>query len=98
MTRCTGRSTHGPAPGSADRVAAAEAVTGREAANVALISLRARLKGAGGLEEAAIHLNLAALLMRLSSWNAAMAELQLVKLPDTSGVSNGTVQYLLHLA
>jgi hypothetical protein len=68
---------------------------GREAANVALISLRARLKGAGGLEEAAIHLNLAALLMRLSSWNAAMTELQLVKLPDTSGVSNGTVQYLL---
>jgi hypothetical protein len=68
---------------------------GREATNVALIDLRARLRGAGGLEEAAIHLNLAALLMRLSSWNAAMTELQLVKLPDTSGVSNGTVQYLL---
>jgi hypothetical protein len=68
---------------------------GREAANVALVDLRARLRGAGGLEEAAVHLNLAALLMRLGSWNAAIAELQQVKLPDTSGVSNGTVQYLL---
>jgi len=66
-----------------------------EAANVALIDLRARLRRAGGLEEAAIHLNLAALLMRLASWNAAVAELQQVKLPDTSGVSNGTVQYML---
>jgi tetratricopeptide (TPR) repeat protein len=65
------------------------------AANVALIDLRARLRSAGGLEEAALHLNLAALLMRLGSWNAAIAELQAVKLPDTSGVSNGTVQYML---
>lgn len=68
---------------------------GREATNVALVDLRARLRGAGGLDVAAIHLNLAALLMRLGSWNAAVAELQQVKLPDTSGVSNGTVQYLL---
>jgi hypothetical protein len=66
-----------------------------EAANIALIDLRARLRSAGGLEEAALHLNLAALLMRLASWNAAAAELQDVKLPDTAGVSNGTVQYLL---
>jgi len=68
---------------------------GPEATNVALVDLRARLRGASGLEEAAVHLNLAALLMRLTSWNAALAELQQVKLPETSGVSNGTVQYLL---
>jgi len=81
---------------------------GAYAANVALIALRARLRAAGGLEEAAIHLNIAALLMRLADshpaaadrvggpgWNAAVAELQQVKLPDTSGVSNGTVQYML---
>ncbi len=66
-----------------------------EAANVALIALRARLRSAGGLEEAALHLNLAALLMRLTNWPAAVAELQEVKLPDTAGVSNGTVQYML---
>jgi hypothetical protein len=75
------------------RIATLTATTG--AANVALIDLRARLRSAGGLEEAALHLNLAALLMRLGSWNAAVAELQQVKLPDTSGVSNGTVQYML---
>lgn len=67
-------------------------------ANRILVDLRARLLTPGDqAEEAVVRLNLAMVLMRLQAWSEARLELQRVKLPDGSGVANGTVQYLLGL-
>jgi PDZ domain/PEGA domain len=66
--------------------------------NAMLVGLRARLSGqTDPAEEAVLRLNLAAALARVEAWGDARTELQRVKLPDGSGVANGTVQYLLGL-
>ncbi len=67
-------------------------------ANRLLLELRARLAGrVDAAEEPTLRLNLAAALAHVEDWNDARTELQRVHLPDGSGVSNGTVQYLLGL-
>lgn len=67
-------------------------------ANRILLDLRSRLTAPmGATEESIVRLNTAAALARLQAWNEARAELQRVKLPESSGVGNGTVQYLLGL-
>jgi len=64
--------------------------------NAILVALRARLPGVTDPAEAAVlRLNLAAALARVEAWSDAKTELQQVKLPDGTGVANGTVQYLL---
>jgi PDZ domain/PEGA domain len=66
--------------------------------NAILVALRARLLSpTEPTEEAVMRLNLAAALARVEAWSDAKTELQNVKLPDGSGVANGTVQYLLGL-
>jgi hypothetical protein len=67
-------------------------------ANAILVALRSRLlTPANPSEEAVMRLNLAAALARVEAWSDARSELQNVKLPDGSGVANGTVQYLIGL-
>jgi Flp pilus assembly protein TadD len=66
--------------------------------NRALLDLRSRLQTPGNpVEDSVLRLNLAAALARVENWTEARMELQRVKLPDGTGVSNGTVQYLLGL-
>jgi hypothetical protein len=66
--------------------------------NRALLDLRSRLQTPGNpVEDSVLRLNLAAALARVENWTEARLELQRVKLPDGTGVSNGTVQYLLGL-
>jgi hypothetical protein len=66
--------------------------------NAILVALRSRLLAPSDpTEEAVMRLNLAAALARVEAWSDAKTELQNVKLPDGSGVANGTVQYLLGL-
>jgi hypothetical protein len=68
-------------------------------ANRVLLDMRARLAAARDpIEQATIRLNMAVALARSGEWNAARAELQRVQLPAGTGVSDGTVQYLLGLA
>jgi len=67
--------------------------------NRALIDLQDSLKGAAAsVETTAATLNLAVVHMRLSNWEEALATLALVKLPDGSGVSAGTVSYFMGLS
>ena len=66
--------------------------------NAILVALRSRLLAAADpTEEAVMRLNLAAALARVEAWSDAKTELLNVKLPEGSGVANGTVQYLLGL-
>jgi len=66
--------------------------------NAILVALRSRLlTPSEPAEEAIMRLNLAAALARVGAWNEARMELQNVKLPEGSGVANGTVQYLIGL-
>jgi hypothetical protein len=66
--------------------------------NAILVALRSRLMTPSDpTEEAVMRLNLAAALARVEAWSEAKTELQNVKLPEGSGVANGTVQYLLGL-
>jgi hypothetical protein len=66
--------------------------------NRMLLELRSRLQTpADPVDDSVLRLNLAASLARVENWGDARLELQRVKLPDGSGVSNGTVQYLLAL-
>ena len=66
--------------------------------NAILVALRSRLLSPSDpTEEAVMRLNLAAALARVEAWSEAKTELQNVKLPEGSGVANGTVQYLLGL-
>ena len=66
--------------------------------NAILVALRSRLLAPSEpAEEAIMRLNLAAALARVGAWNEARMELQNVKLPEGSGVANGTVQYLIGL-
>lgn len=66
--------------------------------NKLVVDLRARLgKPAGPLDESVARLNLAVALMRLGNWSDAKNELERVRLPDGTGVANGTVQYLIGL-
>jgi tetratricopeptide (TPR) repeat protein len=68
-------------------------------ANRVLLDMRARLAGAKDpLEQATIRLNAAVAMARSGDWNSARAELQRVQMPAGTGVSDGTVQYLLGLA
>lgn len=68
-------------------------------ANRLLIGLRARLADATDpFEQSVLRLNLGVALARLGDWEGARDEWQRVKLPDGSGVGDGTVQYLLGLA
>jgi tetratricopeptide (TPR) repeat protein len=67
--------------------------------NRVLLDMRARLAGAKDpIEQATIRLNLAVALARSGEWNDAREELQRIQLPAGTGVSDGTVQYLLGLA
>jgi hypothetical protein len=66
--------------------------------NAVLVALRSRLLApTDPTEEAVMRLNLAAALARVEAWSDAKTELQSVKLPEGTGVANGTVQYLLGL-
>jgi len=66
--------------------------------NAILVALRSRLlTPPDPTQEAVMRLNLAAALARVEAWSDAKTELLNVKLPDGSGVANGTVQYLLGL-
>ena len=66
--------------------------------NAILVALRSRLlTPSDPNEEAVMRLNLAAALARVEAWGDARTELQNVKLPEGSGVANGTVQYLIGL-
>jgi hypothetical protein len=68
-------------------------------ANRILLDLRPRLAEASDpFDQSVLRLNIAVALARLGDWRAAGEELQRVKLPDQSGVGNGTVQYLIGLA
>ena len=68
-------------------------------ANRLLLDLRPRLaRESDPFEQSVIRLNIAVALARLGEWSAAREELLKVKLPEQSGVGNGTVQYLLGLA
>jgi hypothetical protein len=69
-------------------------------ANRILLDLRGQLAAAVSdlVLQSAIRLNLAVALARSGDWNSARDELQRVRLPAGSGVSDGTVQYLLGLA
>jgi hypothetical protein len=66
--------------------------------NRAYIELEEAVKSAtSSLEKSAAHLNLAIVHMRLANWDEALAELKETQLPDSSGVSAGTVAYLTGL-
>ena len=68
-------------------------------ANRILIDLRSRLAEATEpFDQAVLRLNIGVVLARLGDWAAAADEWQRVKLPETSAVGEGTVQYLLGLA
>jgi hypothetical protein len=67
--------------------------------NRLVLSLRPQLiEVTDPFEQSVIRLNMAVALARLADWAAAREELQKVKLPEQSGVGNGTVQYLMALA
>jgi hypothetical protein len=67
-------------------------------ANKAILDLRQRLPLAMNTrDEPVVRLNLAIALMHTRSWALARTELERVTMPQGSGVSNGTVQYLLGL-
>lgn len=67
--------------------------------NRLVLSLRPQLiEVTDPFEQSVIRLNMAVALARLADWAAAREELQQVKLPEQSGVGNGTVQYLMALA
>jgi hypothetical protein len=68
-------------------------------ANRILLDLRARLEAATDpYQQSVIRLNMAVAMARVNDWAGALEELQRVKLPEQSGVGNGTVQYLVGLA
>jgi hypothetical protein len=68
-------------------------------ANRILVDLRSRLADATDpFESSVLRLNIGVALARLGDWSAAADEWQRVKLPETSAVGEGTVQYLLGLA
>ena len=68
-------------------------------ANRILLDLRARLEAATDpYQQSVIRLNMAVAMARVDDWAGALEELQRVKLPEQSGVGNGTVQYLVGLA
>ena len=64
--------------------------------NRILVDLRARVTAPGDpVLDSVMRLNLAVALARVENWSDARIELQRVKLADASGVSSGTIQYLL---
>lgn len=66
--------------------------------NKLLLDFRSRLlTPSNPLEESVARLNLSVALMRVGNWSEARSELEKVRLPDGSGVANGTVQFLLGL-
>lgn len=68
-------------------------------ANRILVDLRSRLADATDpFDQAVLRLNTGVVLARLGDWASAAEEWQRVKLPETSGVGEGTVHYLLGLA
>ena len=68
-------------------------------ANRILLDLRPRLAAATDpYQQSVIRLNMAVAMARVGDWTGALEELQRVKLPEQTGVGNGTVQFLLGLA
>lgn len=68
-------------------------------ANRILLDLRSRLAAATDpYQQSVIRLNMAVAMARVEDWAGALEELQRVKLPEQTGVGNGTVQYLVGLA
>jgi hypothetical protein len=62
--------------------------------NRALITMQDLPMTGTPTEQAALHVNLAIVMMRLGNWEDALVELGAAKLPDGPGVSAGTVAYL----
>jgi hypothetical protein len=62
--------------------------------NRALITMQDMPKTGTAMEQSALHVNLAIVMMRLGNWEDALVELAAAKLPDGAGVSAGTVAYL----
>lgn len=62
--------------------------------NRALITMQDLPKTGTAIEQSALHVNLAIVMMRLGNWEDALVELGAAKLPDGAGVSAGTVAYL----
>jgi hypothetical protein len=62
--------------------------------NKLLLDFRSEVGSLSGHESVA-RLNLAVALMRVGNWSEARSELEKVRLPNGSGVSNGTVLYLM---
>jgi hypothetical protein len=68
-------------------------------ANRILLDLQSRLAAATDpYQQSVIRLNMAVAMARVDDWAGALEELQQVKLPEQTGVGNGTVQYLAGLA
>ena len=68
-------------------------------ANRMLLDLQARLAAStDSYQQSVIRLNMAVAMARVDDWAGALEELQRVKLPEQTGVGNGTVQYLVGLA
>jgi hypothetical protein len=63
--------------------------------NAILLRLRDRLHEVTPTDAPTVRLNLAIVQMRLGQFQQAIAQLELVRLPDGAGVSAGTVAYLL---
>jgi hypothetical protein len=62
--------------------------------NKLLLDFRSEVGSLSGHESVA-RLNLAVALMRVGNWSEARSELEKVRLPNGTGVSNGTVLYLM---
>jgi len=67
--------------------------------NRALLDLQAAMASApGGVQKAAVAINLAVVQLRLGNWDDALATLKDVQATDGAGVSAGTIAYLNGLA